>query len=144
MLSELKRRWSAGWCKFYSVFDVLKGLDEDRSCLFDSTVIKAMTYGSEVWTPTKAEENLFAVTERAMERRMLKVSLCEHINNDTLRQMSGVKDIGVATRENKLRWAGHVARLRDDRWSSIIKNWLPSRKKLSGWSATIAVDRIHG
>ena len=60
-----------------------------------------------------------------MERRILKVSLCDHINNDTLRQMSGVKDIVVATRENKLRWAGNVARLRDDRWSSIIKNWLP-------------------
>ena len=60
---------------------------------------------------------------------MLKVSLCDHINNDTLRQMSGVKDVVVATRENKLRWAGHVARLRDDRWSSIINDWLPRERK---------------
>ena len=109
---------------------MLKRLDgKDRRCLFNSTVIKAMTYGSEVWSPTKAEENLLAVTERAMERRMLKVFLCDHIKNDTLRQMSGVKDVVVATRENKLRWAGHVARLRDDRWSSIIKNWLPRERK---------------
>ena len=43
--------------------------------------------------------------------------------------MSGVKDIVVATRENKLRYAGHVARLRDDRWSSIIKNWPPRERK---------------
>ena len=43
--------------------------------------------------------------------------------------MSGVKDVVVATRENKLRWAGHVARLRDDRWSSIINDWLPRERK---------------
>ena len=112
LLPELKRRRAAGWRKFYGIIDVLERLDgKDRSCLFNSTVIKAMTYGSELWTPIKAEENLLAVTERAMERRMLKVSLCDHIKNDTLRQMSGVKDIVVATRDNKLQWAGHVARL---------------------------------
>ena len=50
-----------------------------------------------------------------MERRMLGVSRFDHINNETLRQMSGLKDVVVATRENKLRWTGHVARLRVDR-----------------------------
>ena len=44
-----------------------------------------MTYGCEMWTPSKAEENLQAVMERAMERK------CDQINTDTLHQMSGVK-----------------------------------------------------
>ena len=55
-----------------------------------------MTHGSELRTPTKAEEILLAVTERAMERRMLRVSLYDHI---TL----GVKDTVMAAREYKLR-----------------------------------------
>ena len=51
---------------------------------------------------TRVEENVLEVTERAMERRMFGISLRDHIRNDALRRMSGVKDIVVATRENKL------------------------------------------
>ena len=48
LLPELKRRRAAGWRKFYGIVDVLKRLDgKDRSCPFNTTVIKAMTYGSE-------------------------------------------------------------------------------------------------
>ena len=61
-----------------------------------------MTYGSEVWTTTRVEVNMLEVTERAMEQRMFGISLREYIRNDALRRMSGVRDIVVATRENKL------------------------------------------
>lgn len=52
------------------------------------------------------------VMERAMVRRMLGVTLPD---NQTLHQMSGVKDNVVATREYKIRWAGDIARFVDNR-----------------------------
>ena len=61
---ELKRRRAAGWRKYYCILDVLKELSEnEHSSFFDSTVVKAMTYGSEVWTTTRVEENMLEVTE---------------------------------------------------------------------------------
>ena len=80
--------------------------------------------------PAKEDENLLAVTENTMERRKLGASRFDHINDETIRQMSGLKVIAVATREYKLRWTGHVARLRVDRWSSIIRNWLPLKENV--------------
>ena len=123
---EIIRRRAAGWRKFYSILDILKAADpKDRSHLFNSVVLKAMTYGCETWTPTKLEENILAVAERAMERRMLKVTLRDRIDNRALRKMSGVKDIVEMIRESKFRWAGHVARLEDNRWTSQIVDWYP-------------------
>lgn len=53
-----------------------------------------------MWPPTMAEENILTVKENAVERWILWV-LLDHNNNQTLRQMSGMKDIIVATRERK-------------------------------------------
>ncbi|VDP44861.1 unnamed protein product, partial [Soboliphyme baturini] len=88
------------WRKFYSIIDVLKKIvdPKDRANLFNSVVLKAMTYGCETWAPTK----------RAMERRILGISL---------------RDL------SKIRWAGHVARLDDNRWTSRIVEWYPRERK---------------
>lgn len=56
---------------------------------------------------------MLAVTEGAMEGRMLEVSLRDLIENQTHPQTSGVKDIVVPTTESKIRWAGHVAHVAD-------------------------------
>lgn len=55
-------------------------------------MLKAMAYGCETWSPTKAEETTLAVTEKAVERRIFGASLRNHDNNHTLCQMSDVKD----------------------------------------------------
>ena len=73
-----------------------------------------------------------------MERRMFGISLRDHIRNDALRRLSGVKDVVVATRENKLRWAGHIARVQDDRWSPY--GLASASVNTSGWSTTVALE----
>lgn len=63
---------AAGWLKFYDVIDALKASGAgNRAHPFNTTVLKAKG-------KTKAEENMLATTEKAMERRTLGVSLCEH------------------------------------------------------------------
>ena len=77
-------------------------------------------------TDTTADETRLAVAERAMERRMLKISVRDKIKNETIREMSGVQDIVLETRRSKMRWAGHVARMKDNRWTSRIIDWYSS------------------
>lgn len=67
-----------------------------------------------------------------MERRMLVHLSVTLLTNQTIRLMSGVKDIVVATKESKARCPGHVARLDDNRRSHVTK-WYPrERKRLIG------------
>ncbi|KHN74308.1 Putative uncharacterized transposon-derived protein F52C9.6, partial [Toxocara canis] len=84
-----------------------------------------MTYGSETWSVIKSEKERLAVAERAMERRMLRISLRDHITNDKIRNETKVADVNEECWRNKLRWAGHVARIRDNRWTKKIYQWYP-------------------
>ncbi|KAG6929912.1 hypothetical protein G0U57_004719, partial [Chelydra serpentina] len=100
-----------------------------RKNIFNSAVLPAMLYGSETWALMKREEQQLLVAERAMERAMLGISLLDRIPNEIIRECSGVKDIVVESRHNKMRWAGHTARLTDNRWTAIIAEWYPREQK---------------
>ena len=129
--SEICRRIRAGWNKFTELADVwTSSLDQKiKAQYFNSTVLPAMKYGCETWSLTKAEYNKLAVAERAMERRMLGITLYDRIQNEVIRQRSQVDDIAEQIKRSKLAWAGHVARIRDDRWTSKILSWYPRDKR---------------
>ncbi|MFH4982022.1 hypothetical protein AB6A40_008731 [Gnathostoma spinigerum] len=121
----------AGWRAFNSIKEVLEKLSkpEDRALLFNSTVVPSMLYGSETWSLTKSEEHQLAVTERAMERRMLKITKLDHVRNEDIRQRTRVVDVVLESIKSKLRWAGHVARMKDDRWTKKVSDWYPRNHK---------------
>lgn len=75
---------------------------------FSTTVLIAMTHGGETRSSTMAEENMLEVAERAKERRLLRVSVRGHIDNQSFRQMGDMRDVVGATREkNPLGGARH-------------------------------------
>jgi hypothetical protein len=99
--------------------------------LMDSIVLTVFTWGAQSWTLSKADERKLQVEQRAMERKLLKKSLYDHITNEELRKMSGIKDVLEKARELKWDFAGHVQRMGDDRWAKKIVNWTPSDGKRS-------------
>ena len=110
--SELKQRCKAGRFAYSSVHDMLRKTNSaNRARLFNTVVLPSVFYGSETWALTKKEEKKLAVTQRAMERRMLGLSLLDHVSNDELRRHSGIKDTICEMKRNKFRRARHVARL---------------------------------
>ncbi|KAK6761365.1 hypothetical protein RB195_022432 [Necator americanus] len=127
---ELCRRRRAAWRAYKSIEDVVKktwntGL---RAHLFNTTVLPALTYASETWEFRKQEENAVSVTERAIERVMLGVScftqVRDGIRSSLLRQRSKIRDAAFA-KESKIRWAGHVMRFNDNRWTRAVSDWVP-------------------
>ena len=127
LAKEISRRRQAGWLKFNQEREVLKSdLDQKRKAeIFNSTVIPAMIYGSETWATTAAEERKLEVTVRAMERSVLGISLRQRVPNEEIRRQSGFRDIVDEIRKSKLSWAGHVSRMRNDRWTSKVLYWYP-------------------
>ncbi|KAE9417557.1 hypothetical protein Angca_008271, partial [Angiostrongylus cantonensis] len=125
----------AAWGAFKSIEDVVKRTKNTRlrAHLFDSTVLPALTYASETWSIRKQDERLLSVIERAVERTMLGVSrstqLRDGIRSSDLRQRSKIKDAVLFAKQSKIRRAGHVMRMKDNRWTRDVSDWIPRDDK---------------
>ncbi|KAK6761786.1 hypothetical protein RB195_022755 [Necator americanus] len=128
---ELGRRRRAAWGAYKSIEDVVKKTRNTRlrAHLFNTTVLPALTYASETWAFRKQEENAVSVIERAIERVMLGVSrftqVRDGIRSSLLRQRSKIRDAAAFAKESKIRWAGHVMRFNDNRWTRAVSDWVP-------------------
>ena len=72
---------------------------------------------------------ILVTTQRKMERIMIGVTLKDRKSTEWIRKQSGLTDIIRSIRESKHRWAGHVARRRDNRWTIRITEWIPHGNK---------------
>jgi hypothetical protein len=82
-----------------------------------------MTYGSETWNTTQRLEKKLATNQRGMERSMLNIREIDKIRNEHIRKQTKVIDITRTIKRNKWRWAGHVARQQDNRWTKLTTEW---------------------
>ncbi|WKX94700.1 hypothetical protein Q1695_011738 [Nippostrongylus brasiliensis] len=128
---ELGRRKRAAWGAFKSVEEVVRKTRNARlrAHLFDSTVLPALTYASESWALRKQDEHAICVAQRSIERRMLGVTRFiqarDGIRSSELRRQSKIRDAVAWAKLSKIRWAGHVMRFRDDRWTRAVTDWIP-------------------
>ncbi|CAH2246337.1 jg2221 [Pararge aegeria aegeria] len=65
------------------------------------------------------------VTQRAMERAMLGISLRDQIRNEEIRRRTRVTDIAQRVAKLKWQWAGHIAPRTDGRWGLKVLEWRP-------------------
>ncbi|CAH2217224.1 jg22441, partial [Pararge aegeria aegeria] len=76
------------------------------------------------------------VTQRAMERAMLGVSLRDQIRNEEIRRRTRVTDIAQRVAKLKWQWAGHIARRTDGRWGLKVLEWRPRTGRRSSSSSS--------
>lgn len=130
---EVTRRIQLGWAAFGKLRSVFTS--EIPQCLktkvFEQCVLPVMTYGAETWSLTLGLLNRLGVTQRAMERAMLGVSLRDRIRNEEIRRRTKVTDIAYRVSKLKWQWAGHIARRTDGRWSRRVLEWRPRTGKRS-------------
>ena len=69
--------------------------------------------------------------QRAMERKMLDLKLKDKIPCSEIRKRTKIIDIIEYTLKQKWKWAGHIARLEDNRWTKRCTEWQPRRVKRS-------------
>ena len=129
---EVLLRIKSGWMNFGKYKHML--IDQTipmslRKRLFNQCVLSTITYGSETWSLTKELEQKLITTQRAMERKMMNLSLRDRVNHKIIRQKTGVTDIMEKVRQSKWRWAGHVARFQDNRWTHRLTEWQPREGK---------------
>ena len=130
-MDEVKRRTSAGWGAFSQYRDILKS--KMPMCLkrklYNQCIQPAMTYGSQTWALNKRMQGKMQTTQRAMERAMIGITRRDRKANEWVREQTGLQDIMTVTRKLKWQWAGHIARLTDNRWTKTITEWIPLEGK---------------
>jgi hypothetical protein len=78
---------------------------------------------------TKNMENKIKITQRKMERSMLGITLKDRKKNNWIRGQTNIQDAITYLKNSKWRWAGHLARRSDDRWSAKLTFWKPNTGK---------------
>ena len=91
--------------------------------VFNQRVLPAMTYGCQTWSHTQALVKKLETSQRAMERKMLNVKLKGRIWNTIIRQRTRVTDIVQYATHIKWKWDGHIARMKDNRWTIRCTEW---------------------
>src|SRR5215469_15181706 len=60
-----------------------------------------------------------------MERVMLDVTWKDKKKNCWIREQTKLEDVILHTKRSKCRWAGHMARRKDGRWTRRLTLWRP-------------------
>ena len=104
----------------------------------------SLLYGCETWAPTRREREAFGVTQRAIVRRMVGVHLSDRISNEELSERSQVADAEQQIKLRKFKWAGHVARMDEERWAHEVtwKETIKRGKRPSGNPPNRWIDEI--
>ena len=119
---EIKRKMQAGWVAFSRHEDILREKSIPNCLkrkLFNQCILPAMTYGSETWSLSKEMERKIQTTQRSMERMMLGYTRRDHKTNAWVRDQTKVNDAITTAKRIKWRWAGHLGRMTDERWSQL-------------------------
>ena len=90
-----------------------------------------MTYGCQTWSLTKALAQKLRTAQRSMERKMLKIRIQDKVPCRKIRDKTGLKIIVNFAANQKWKWAGHVARMHDNRWTQRVTDWQPRNGKRS-------------
>ena len=88
-------------------------------------------YASETWTLTRKMTDKLRVTQRGMERAMLNFTRRDRWRNTSIRNATKVDDRIRPIKIGKWRWAVHVARRNDNRWTKRTTDWTPRNGRRS-------------
>ena len=125
---EIKRRINLGWQAFGRASSTFKNQKIPlilKRKVYNQCILPIVTYGAETWNLTKRLTLKLRSMQRAHERIMLNITWRDHKTAQSIREKTGVRDIIETIRKLKWQWAGHVARMTDNRWTSRLTTWIP-------------------
>ena len=93
--------------------------------LLNTVILPLTTYDAEIWTLTKRKQEKLAVSQRSMERLILNIKMKDKIRNKNIRQKTKIIDINNKIRMMKGYWAGHLAKMNNNKQAKLVTEWTP-------------------
>ncbi|KAL1446466.1 hypothetical protein WDU94_013973 [Cyamophila willieti] len=128
---EINRRINLAWGKFWSLKKILKGNlpAKTKGQILESCIFPTLIYGCQAWAMKQSHEKKLASSQNKMMRSILNVKISQKINTKKLEKQLNVKRAEIIARNLKIKWAGHMMRTQDNRWSKTITEWIPRDRK---------------
>jgi hypothetical protein len=88
--------------------------------IYKTTILPVVLYGCETWYLTSREEHIMRVFENCVLRRIFGPKRDEvtgewrNLQNEELHNLYSSPNITRKAKSNKMRWMGHMARMRQD------------------------------
>jgi hypothetical protein len=133
--SEIIRRIALAGSVFNKLQKMFKRHDiklKIKLRVFNTCVIPVLIYGCESWSVTKVMENKLNAAENKWLRRILRISYREHVTNEDVRGRTQQPLISDTIRRRRMKWAGHVLRMKENRNPKRILNYKPKGKRTVG------------
>ena len=90
-------------------------LNKTKISVYKAAITSALLFGAETWTLYQRHFVRLRRVQQRHLRAILRVPYTDKITNDQILDRAGVPDIEMIVRKMQLRWAGHVARMSDNR-----------------------------
>lgn len=132
---EVERRTKNTWNKYWSLGEIFKSnlSINIKTKAMNTCILPCLTYACQTWKFSNKIKNKITTCQRGIERSMLNIKKIQKIRHSNIRKITKAKDALTYAKKLKWKWAGHVARLEDDRWTSRITKWAgPYGKRLQG------------
>ncbi len=116
-MRDIQRRVSQAAYRFNKLDGVWKQTAislKTKVYIYSTTVMSTLLYGAESWTCT-GKEYTYLNTFHTKRLRQLAGKKRDEISNERLFKLTGMKPLENYVRYHRLRWAGHVRRMTDDR-----------------------------
>lgn len=128
---EINRRVENTWKKYWSMKEIFKSTlpIKLKTKAMEICLLPCLTYACQTWSISKKVIQKVRTCQRGIERSYLGLRLKDKVNHAEIRQQTKARDVIRYTLKQKWRWAGHIQRTQDERWSSTVTNWYPFNKK---------------
>ncbi|KAI5749413.1 hypothetical protein M8J76_007135 [Diaphorina citri] len=128
---EIHRRINLAWKKYWSLKKIMKGnlSVKLKGQVLQTCIFPTLIYGCQAWAMTKAHQRKLACAQNKIMRSILGIKLEQKIRTKDIEKRLAVKRVENIAAELKLKWAGHMMRTQDNRWSKAITEWIPRDRK---------------
>lgn len=122
---EVTRRINTTWKKFWALKEILKGNYSlhMKKTVYDTCLLPCLLYGCQTWIFTSRVKQKIKCSQTSMERSMLKIKKIQKLKSEHIRQKTKLTDCLRHALLLKWRWAGHISRYTDRRWTIEATRW---------------------
>lgn len=128
MQKEIDRRIANTWKRYWSLSEIMKNKDmpmKDKRKVYNTCILPCLIYGCQTWALTKKQLNKINICQNNIERSITGIKRKDKIRLTYVKNITKLKSVEKVHKMQKWRWAGHMLRETQEKWTKNVTEWYP-------------------